>query len=112
MAKTMNTQQTRPATFTVLDAMDAPHEGRILRLQLEDGDAPGVRALKGARIVARSPDGTERRLRVLGFPSFGGRPSDARLARTGRIDVHVRVDDEGEGVGADVGLLWQVSLAD
>jgi hypothetical protein len=116
MAMIMSTQQTRPATFKVLDAFDAPHGGRILRLQLEDGDAPGVRALKDARLIARSPAGDERRLRVQGFPTFGGRPSDERLARTGRVDVHVR-DDDGGGAGAaagrsDVGLRWDVSLAD
>jgi hypothetical protein len=43
-------------------------------------------------------------LRVLGFALFGGKPSDDRLARTGRVDVHV----EELGEGDPVGLRWEV----
>lgn len=102
----MATQRATAATFKVVDAMNAPHRGRILRLRLQDGTAPTVRELRGGRLRAVSPDGEERHLRVEGFPSFGGRPSDERLARSGRVDVHVTA----EGDGAPVGLLWQVSL--
>ena len=81
---------TGAATFRVLDAMNAPHGGRILRLRLNDGDAPSIREIKGARLRAVSPDGTsEATIQVEGFAVFGGRPSDQRVARTGRIDVHV-----------------------
>jgi hypothetical protein len=52
---------------------------------------------------AVSPAGLKRRLRVLGFAVFGGKPSDDRLARTGRLDVHV--EEIGEGV--PVGLRWE-----
>ena len=78
--------------FRVIDALDAPHGGRILRLQLQDGPPPRVRDLKGSRLTATAPDGTRRSVTVKGFAAFGGRVSDRRLADTGRIDVHVRED--------------------
>jgi len=91
--------------FRVLDAMDAPHSGRILRLRLHSGEAPKVKTLKGAELLALSQDGTQCRLRVTGFALFGGKPSDDRLSRTGRIDVQVEeLDDNGP-----VGLRWEVS---
>lgn len=97
------------AEFTVLDAFAAPHGGRILRLRLKDGDPPRVRKLKGAELLARGPGGEERRIRVTGFPLFGGRPSDERLARTGRIDVAVENESEdGDESGADVSMKWTV----
>jgi len=91
-------------TFRVLDAMDAPHGGRILRLRLEAGEMPSIGALKGARLRATSPDGETGAARVRGFAIFGGRPSDERLARTGRLDLHV----EPEGSGPPIGLRWQI----
>ena len=100
----MATQQARQPTFTVIDALDAPHGGRILRLKLVEGKAPAVRALKGARLRATSPSGEEREVQVEGFPLFGGKPSDARVARTGRIDVHVTESGEGPPVS----LRWQL----
>ncbi|NNK64334.1 MAG: hypothetical protein HKO98_14145 [Gemmatimonadetes bacterium] len=95
------------STFRVIDAYDGPHAGRILRLRLESGDAPTVRSLKGARLRALSPDGDERFVRVDGFPLFGGKVSDARLEKTGRIDVHVT----HEGDGVPVAARWAVSAA-
>ena len=95
------------STFRVIDAYDGPHAGRILRLRLESGDAPTIRSLKGARLRAVSPDGAERFVRVDGFPLFGGKPSDSRLKKTGRIDVHVTQ----EGEGSPVGMRWAVSAA-
>jgi hypothetical protein len=56
---------------------------------------------------AVSPDGSvERFFRVDGFAVFGGRPSDGRLSRTGRVDVHV-VEEEA-GVAPPVSLRWEV----
>lgn len=81
--------------FRVIDALDAPHGGRILRLQLQDGPPPRVRDLKGSRLTATAPDGTRHSVTVKGFAAFGGRVSDRRLADTGRIDVHVRDDASG-----------------
>ena len=78
--------------FRVIDALDAPHGGRILRLQLQDGPPPRVRDLKGSRLTATAPDGTRRSVTVTGFAAFGGRVSNRRLAETGRVDIHVRED--------------------
>lgn len=86
--------------------MDAPHHGRILRLRLQGGEAPTIRTLRGARLTATAPDGRTVEAKVTGFALVGGRPSDERLARTGRVDVHV---DEGSGDGP-IGLQWEVVL--
>ena len=99
-----NSQTSRHPTFRVLDAMDAPHGGRIVRLRLQSGEAPGLGTLKGARLKATAADGRTTTLKVRGFAVFGGDPSDERFARTGRIDLHV--DQEGDG--PDVGLRWEV----
>ncbi len=96
-----------PTTFRVIDAFDGPHSGRILRLRLETGDPPSVRSLKGARLTAVAPDGRQRTARVEGFPMFGGRPSDERIRRTGRIDVQVR--PEGDPHDTPIGLQWEVT---
>jgi len=91
--------------FKVLDAMDAPHRGRHLRLRLQSGETPTVRELRGARMRAESPDGERTAdFTIENFAAFGGRPSDDRLARTGRVDVHVTQDE-----GTDpIGLTWRV----
>jgi hypothetical protein len=89
----------------VIDAMDHPHGGRILRLRLLEGSPPTVRGLKGATLRAVGPRGEERSARVLGFPLFYGRVSDARIRDTGRIDVHV----EEEGSGDPISLTWRVT---
>ena len=93
--------------FRVLDAMDAPHSGRILRLRLQSGEAPSIRSLKGSEMIATSASGQQRRVRVRGFAVFGGKPSDNRLTRTGRVDLHV----EEMGGGDPVGLRWEVTPA-
>ncbi len=97
----------RGQVFRVLDAMDAPHSGRILRLRLESGEPPSIKSLKGAHMVARSPEGEECRIRVEGFALIGGRPSNDRLARTGRVDLHIAEMDDG----GPVGLRWEVTPA-
>lgn len=86
----MTTTATAKATYRVIDAYDHPHGGRILRLRLGRGEALGVKELKSGVLVATSPEDEEAHLRVHGFALFGGRPSDVRLARTGRVDIHVR----------------------
>lgn len=99
-------QRTR---FVVLDAMPAPHGGQILRLRLEAGDAPSLRTLKGTTLEAVSPRGERASVQVLGFALFGGKASDRRLARTGRVDVHVKpVDPSGDA--EPVGLRWEIEL--
>lgn len=85
----MTTSAPPKATYRVIDAYDHPHGGRILRLRLGKGEALRVKELKGCAMIATSPDGIEGHITVGGFALFGGRPSDSRLARTGRVDVHV-----------------------
>lgn len=93
--------------FRVIDALDHPHGGRILRMRLAAGDPPTVRALRGARLRAWSPGGEERELRVLGLPVFQGKVTDRRLRETGRVDVVV----EQEGSGTPVDITWEVTPA-
>ncbi len=103
----MSAARTGTAVFRVLDALDHPHGGRILRLRLQEGDPPTVKELKGARLRATSPDGDTREVTVEGFAAFGGKPSDERLARSGRIDV--RVLDADEKRDPPVGMRWEVT---
>jgi hypothetical protein len=91
----------------VLDVMSGPHGGTILRLRLQSGEAPAVKSLKGARLRATSPDGAERFVRVDGFALFGGTPSDERLARSGRVDLHV-LEEDAPGK-PPIGLRWEVT---
>ncbi len=93
------------AEFNVIDACDHPHGGRILRLRLRRGEAPAIRELKGGTLVAGAEGGPETSIKVAGFALFGGRVSDARLARTGRIDVHVR-----DQAARDVATGWSVKV--
>lgn len=86
--------QTKQWLFRVLDSVETPDGGCVLRLRLQDGEAPTVKALKGARLLVRSPDGEERTVRVKGFALVGGKPSDGRMARSGRVDI--QIEEEGE----------------
>ena len=54
---------------------------------------------------AVSPDGDECLIRVAGFAVFGGKPTNDRLARTGRVDLHVEEIDDG----GPIGLRWEVT---
>lgn len=85
----MTTSAAAKATYQVIDAYEHPHGGRILRLRLRRGEALSVKELKGTGLVATSPEGEEKRIGVHRFALFGGKPGDARFARTGRVDIHV-----------------------
>jgi hypothetical protein len=102
----MQTQTQKPA-FLVVDAMDAPHRGRVVRLRLQGGQPPSLRDLKGALLEARSPDGEVETLRVTGFFLPGGRPSESRLNRTGRVDLLVEREN-GSGP-PNVSSQWEVT---
>jgi hypothetical protein len=43
---------------------------------------------------------------VTGFSLFGGKPTNGRFQRTGRVDVHT-IDEEGDG---PISLRWEVTL--
>jgi hypothetical protein len=91
----------------VIDAMEAPHGGWILRLRHREGAPLTVKGLKGARMKAVSPRGDERTFRIHSFVMFGGKPTDRRLARTGRADVRI-VDEEAAPGTPPIGLRWDV----
>ena len=100
-------QRSHKAIFRVLDSLQAPHGGWFLKLRFEAGDAPTLRELKGTNLKVSSPDGTTTfGVKVHGFPLFGGHPSDDRLHRTGRVDVHVASLDGSERT---IGPKWRVS---
>ncbi len=100
-------QQASKTVFRVIDAMDAPYTGRVLRLRLQEGSAPTIRQIKGSTFQARSPEGEAETLKVLGFALMGGKPSDARLSRTGKIDVVVGLD--GNGARPKTSVRWQLT---
>ena len=91
--------------FRVLDAMDAPHTGRILRLRLQSGEAPAIKSLRNHEMLASGPQGQVCKIRTIGFAVFGGKPSNDRLLRTGRVDLQIEELDDG----GPVGLQWEVS---
>ena len=103
----MSAGRTKQVAFRVLDALDAPHGGRILRLRLQEGEAPALKSLRGATLKATSIEGQERSVQVLGFALIGGKPSDDRFLRSGRIDVHVSPES---GDGPSIGPRWEVVL--
>ena len=92
--------------FKVLDVLDAPHGGRLLKLRLQSGETPTIRELRGARMRAQSPDGeTTCACAIESFALFGGRSPDERLARTGRVDVVIASGEEED----QIGLTWHLS---
>jgi len=80
-------RQSGAPVFRVIDAMDAPYQGQILRLRLQSGRAPSLKAVKGGAFTARSPKGEEAEVKVMNFSTIGGKPSQSRFERTGRVDV-------------------------
>ena len=104
-ARTLGATTGKGLVFRVLDAMDAPHSGRILRLRLQSGEAPSIKSLRKREMLATGPQGQVCRIRTLGFAVFGGKPTDRRLLRTGRVDLHIEELDDG----GPVGLRWEVA---
>lgn len=93
--------------FRVVDAIRHPHGGYILRLRLDGGDPPPVRRIKGSEWWLFPADERDRsRIRVDDFATLGGKVSDARFKRTGHLDVHVTVLEEGEEA---IDLQWRMA---
>lgn len=107
MAEGRAEEQTEAPVLRVVDVLDHPHGGRILRVRIQSGSMPAARELRDATLRARGPDGSERMLEVLGFALTGGKVSDARMRATGRVDLHVR--EEGDGPPID--LTWTLEPA-
>ncbi len=95
-----------PALLRVLDALDHPHGNRILRTRVLVGTPPTLDELKGSRLRAWGPDGTQVELRIIGFPVFGGEPSDSRIRSTRRVDLVV----EGPEAMGMVSATWELQL--
>jgi hypothetical protein len=93
--------------FRVIDAMDVPQSCRLIRLRLQNGNPSPIRQIRGSRFTAKSPTGEEETLRVTDFAMIGGRPSDSRLSRTGRLDLLVTLD--GNGDRPKVTARWEVT---
>ena len=95
------------ASFRVVDAMEGPHRGRILRLKLESATPPRLSTLDGTEMIAISPRGRMCRFRIDSFAVFGGKARQTRFENTLRIDVRIReLDDTGP-----IGLRWRVRPA-
>ena len=103
-SRTLEATTSDGIVFRVLDAMDAPHSGRILRLKLQSGEAPSVKSLRKREMLATGPQGQVCRIQAIGFAVFGGKPSNDRLSRTGKVDLHIEELDDG----GPVGLRWEV----
>lgn len=95
-----------PPVLRVVDALDHPHGNRILRTRLIGGSPPTVKRLRGARLEAHGPHGQIVELLVIGFPLFGGTPSDARIRESGRVDLLV----EGGTDSGEVDRVWELRL--
>lgn len=97
-------EDTGPATLKVIDAFDHPHGNRILRTRVVRGAAPTVHQLKRSSLQAVDPDGVASSVQVVGFPLFGGAPSDARIRDTRRVDLLVKGD------GREISRNWELRL--
>lgn len=109
MVANMTRQGSRDGAFRfrVSDAVDVPHRGVLLRLRLLEG-RPSLDELRpGRRLVLRSPDGEERRVRVQDYSVTGGRATQARLERTRELDVVISRADAYQG-GRRVEIGWLV----
>lgn len=98
-------KQSEAPVFRVVDALDAPYEGQILRLRLQSGRTPVLKEMKGGTYTATSPEGDQVKLKVINFSLIGGKPTQARFERTGRVDV-VAVSENGS---APVSLRWTLT---
>lgn len=66
--------------------------------------------LRGQRLRARSPEGHEETFTIEQFALFGGRVTDRRLARTGRVDVIIG-DGSPDRLAPRIARGWQVTPA-
>ena len=91
--------------FNVSDALDVPLRGFLLRLRLLDGTASVKDIQSGARLRLTSPQGLERVVTVAGKSMTGGRNTQARLEKTGQLDVIIPSDEAYAG-DEPIGIGW------
>ncbi len=101
----MAQRQAQGLKMKVLDVLDHPHGGRILRVRIQGGDLPAPKELRGLTLNARGPRGEEQRVSVLGFSLTGGRVTAETLKERRRVDLHV--EEEGDGPAVD--LRWTLT---
>lgn len=93
--------------FKVSDSANVPYRGHLLRLKLASGTAP-VKALQaGARLRVSGPRGEAGEVSVLGHAAVGGRPTQARLDRTGELDIVIPAE-QAIVDGARIEIGWMV----
>lgn len=91
--------------FNVSDALDVPLRGFLLRLRLVEGKASVKDIRPGVRLRVRSPEGHERTVTVKAKSLTGGRNGQARLEKTGQIDVIIPTEEAYEG-DRPIGIGW------
>lgn len=91
--------------FNVSDALDVPLRGFLLRLRLVDGRAAVKDIGAGVRLRLRSPDGLERMVTVVAKSLTGGRNGQARLDKTGQIDVIIPFEEAYQD-NRPIGIGW------
>lgn len=90
--------------FNVSDALDVPLRGFLLRLRLVNGEAEARDFGPGTRLRLTAPSGAERIVTITDRSVTGGRNGQARLDKTGQIDVIISsedayADDQPVGIG-------------
>jgi hypothetical protein len=92
--------------FNVSDALDVPLRGFLLRLRLLGG-TPSVKDIaSGTRLRLISPEGRERVVTVTDKSMTGGRNTQARLEKTGQLDVLISSEEAYAG-NEPIGIGWQ-----
>lgn len=93
--------------FKVSDSLNIPYRGHLLRLKLASGTAPAKELGVGARLRVSGPRGEAGEVSVLGHAAMGGRLTQARLDRTGELDIVIPAEQASiDGERIDIG--WTV----
>ncbi|HEX6589125.1 MAG TPA: hypothetical protein VF039_08885 [Longimicrobiales bacterium] len=91
--------------FNVSDALDVPLRGFLLRLRHTAGDVSVKDLGPGSQLLLRSPDGAERTVTIVARSLTGGRNTQARLEKSGQLDLIISAEDAYQG-GRAVGVGW------
>jgi hypothetical protein len=95
----------------VSDVLDVPLRGQLLRLKVTSGRARTDAVAIGKRLTLRSPNGTEREVTIKAHSITGGELSQARLTKTGELDVVVEPAGD-DGTAEPIGIGWVARPAD
>lgn len=95
-----------PFVFRVSDVVDVPLRGTMLRLRVVEGTPSLTDLGVGRGLTLRTPAGEERSVRITAHSVTGGKPTQARLDRTGEFDVIV---DVAGLAGEPVEIGWMAS---